>query len=407
MDSYEKLKLLGTAAQFDICAACGETAATSHSNDFPYSFIHKVSVPSMGRVSIFKVLLTNVCTNDCAYCVNQVGRDVRRTTYQPEELANLFMSLHRKRLVTGLFLSSGIGTNATLTMERMLDTVTILRRQHGFRGYVHLKLLPGASLDCIEEACRLSSRVSVNVEAPTPEHLARLSSRKDLDGAIIGRMEWVKRYSETTRRVPCGQTTQFVVGAAGESDRDILRTTRRLYGDIRLRRAYFSAYRPIAGSRLEGVPPAPPMREHRLYQSDWLLRVYRFPLEEVELALKKDGALPLSKDPKQAIAERQPWLFPVDVNRASYSELLRVPGIGPLTAKRIVQLRGGHQVRSLDEVRRLGGAAKRAAPYLWLKDADRASRPFAVQAPLFMLANDPTPTPMDAATPAEESLPVV
>lgn len=385
METEDKLWMLGTAAQFDVCGACGPQTSARR-NESPYQFIHKASVPGRRPINLLKVLLTNVCLNDCAYCVNQVGRDVRRSAFRPEELVRLFVDLHRRRLVQGLFLSSGIGADATQTMTRMLDTVAILRQSYEFKGYVHLKLLPGASLDCVEEACMLATRVSVNMEAPTAEHLARLSARKDLDRGILGLMRWVKRTIATDeRRAPAGQTTQFVVGAAGEADRDILETTHRLYSEIGLRRAYFSAFRPVLGSRLEDMRPAPPMREHRLYQSDWLLREYRFSLAEVELALKVDGNLPLSKDPKLLIAARQPWLFPVDVNRAAYGELLRVPGIGPLSARRIIQVRREHAIGTPEELRKLGAASKRAAPFVWLKDAERTSRQFAVQAPLFSL----------------------
>ena len=379
MDSTDKLNLLGTAAQFDVCGYC-ETGPSRRSNEFPWRFIHKAAVPGRGTVSLFKVLLTNVCVNDCAYCANQVGRDVPRSSFRPEELARLFMQLHEKRLVRGLFLSSGIGIDPTRTMGAMLDTVEVLRRRHHFKGYVHLKILPGASLGCVEEACRLADRVSVNMEAPTAGHLARLSSRKDLYHGILEPMRWVKKViSRNETLVPAGQTSQFVVGAAGETDRDLLHATARLYDDIGLRRAYFSAFRPIRDSRLEGARATPPMREHRLYQSDWLLRVYGFSLSDVELAVGKNDNLPLAKDPKLVIAERQPWLFPMDVNTATRDQLLRVPGIGPVSARRIVQTRREHAIRSLDELRKMGAATRRAAPFLWLKEMPRASRPFAVQ----------------------------
>ena len=390
MGSLDKLGLLGTAAQFDVCGACGKQTS-ARSNEFPLQFIHKAAVPGRGTVNLLKVLLTNVCVNDCAYCINQVGRDVPRSSFHPEELAKLFMDMHRRRLVQGLFLSSGIGVNPSQTMERMIDTVAILRLRHQFRGYIHLKLLPGASLGCVEEACRLASRVSVNMEAPTVHHLAQLATGKDLHKGILEPMRWVKRIMATHEaHAPAGQTTQFVVGAAGETDKDILHTAHNLYGGMGLRRIYFSAFRPVDGSRLEDVGPAPPMREHRLYQSDWLLRVYRFPPEDVELALTTNGNLPLLKDPKLAIAEKQPWLFPLDVNKASYEELLRVPGIGPTSARRIVRTRKEHAIASVRELRKMGAAAKRAAPFLWLKDMERPSRPFAIQVPLFA-SSDQTP----------------
>jgi putative DNA modification/repair radical SAM protein len=383
MGAFDKLRVLGTAAKFDVCGACGPQAAP-RSNEFPLHFIHRAIVPGQGTVDMLKVLLTNVCTNDCDYCINQVGRDVPRTSYTPDELANMFVALHQRELVQGLFLSSGIGVNPVQTMEKMIDTALILRRRHRFTGYIHLKLLPGTSYSCVEEACHVATRVSVNIEAPTAEHLAKLSSKKNLNKGIIEPMRWVRQIRATTEgATPAGQTTQFVVGAAGEHDRDILRMSGSLYKDMRLQRIYFSAFLPVAGSRLEGLGPAPPIREHRLYQSDWLLRVYRFSLDEVELALKRDGDLPLTKDPKLVIAEKQPWLYPVDVNKACYEELLRVPGIGPLSAKRILNTRNLHTIRSLDELRKMGTAIKRAAQFLWLKDTERSSQPFAIQAPLF------------------------
>ena len=383
MGPLDKLEVLGTAAQFDVCGACGKQPSP-RTNEFPYRFIHKAAVPGRGTVNLFKVLLTNVCLNDCAYCVNRVGRDVPRSSFGPEELAKTFMQLHRKRLVQGLFLSSGVGVNPTQTMERMIDTVAALRLRHQFKGYIHMKLLPGASIDCVEAACRLASRVSVNMEAPTSRHLARLASGKDLQTGILEPMRWVKQIKmDHVTQVPAGQTTQFVVGAAGETDGEILNAAHSLYNDLTLTRIYFSAYRPMGDPRLEGVPPAPPMREHRLYQSDWLLRVYRFSFQEVGLALKEGRDLPLSKDPKLVIAERQPWLFPVDVNRASYEELLRVPGIGPISARRIIRVRREHAISSLKELKEMRAAARRAAPFLWLKDMERKSRPFAIQAPLF------------------------
>jgi predicted DNA-binding helix-hairpin-helix protein len=312
--------------------------------------------------------MTNVCTNDCAYCVNQAGRDIPRTSFRPDELAGSFMQLHGRGLVQGLFLSSGIAGDPSRTMESMIETVEILRRRHEFKGYVHLKILPGASFDCVEEGCKLANRVSVNMEAPTTLHLARLSSKKDLYHGILEPMRWVKKLAAADGRLlPSGQTTQFVVGAAGESDRDILHATEALYRELDLRRVYYSAFRPVENSPLEGVPPAPPLREHRLYQADWLLRVYGFSPQEIELALEGQGDLPLRKDPKVAIAERQPWLFPVDLNRASYDELLHVPGIGPVSARRIVQVRREGSISSLEQLRKMHVVTARAAPFVWFR----------------------------------------
>lgn len=365
MEFEDRLDTLVAAAQFDVC---GYDGLRRDNRPSPLRFIHQVAVPGRTPVCLFKVLLTNVCTNDCAYCANQVGRDCPRTSFRPEELAKVFMELYTRRLVQGLFLSSGIAGNASRTMESMINTVEILRRRYEYQGYVHLKILPGASFDCVEEACKLANRVSVNMEAPTAQHLAKLSSKKNLYQGILEPMRWVKQLIATNERlVPSGQTTQFVVGAAGETDRDIIHTTEALYQEIGLRRIYFSAFRPIRNSRLEGLPPAPSLREHRLYQTDWLLRVYGFSPQEIELALGERDNLLLRKDPKLVIAQKQPWLFPVDVNRASYDELIRVPGIGPVSAKRIIQAHGEYSIYSLDQLTKMRVITKRAASFIWFR----------------------------------------
>jgi putative DNA modification/repair radical SAM protein len=357
----DKLNTLVAAAQFDVCGGPISTRS-------PLRFIHRAALPNGGFCNLFKVLLTNTCINDCAYCVNQIGRDIPRCSFQPEELARLFMELHQKRLVQGLFLSSGIGKDASQTMTSMVNVVEILCHRYEFKGYIHLKVLPGASFDCVEAGCKLASRVSVNIEAPTVRHLSRLSRRKDLQHGILERMRWVKQIvTKNENLVPSGQTTQFVVGAAGETDRDILRAAEALYREIGLRRAYFSAFQPISQSRLEEAQPTPPMREHRLYQTDWLLRVYGFTTNEVELALDQNDNLALGKDPKLAIAQKQPWLFPLDVNRASYDELLRVPGVGPVSARRIVETRKESSISSMQQLKKMRVVTGRALPFIWFQ----------------------------------------
>ncbi len=364
MEVLDKLEILTAAAEFDICGYDG----TRRHNSSPLRFIHRVAVPGKKPVCLFKVLMTNDCTNDCIYCVNQIGRDIPRSFFRPEELARIFMELHTRRLAQGLFLSSGIAGNASRTMEAMIDTVTILRRRYEFEGYVHLKILPGASLDCVEQACKLANRVSVNMEAPTAKHLAKLSFKKNLHRDIVERMRWVKKIAQANERLlPSGQTTQFVIGAADETDRDILNTIRALYQEMELRRAYFSAFQPIKRSQSEGLLPASPMRAHRLYQADWLIRVYGFPLPEVELALGKGDNFTLTKDPKFVIAQKQPWLFPVDINKASYNELLRVPGIGPISGRRIIETRQEHTIFSLEQLKKMGVVTKRAEHFVWIQ----------------------------------------
>lgn len=361
MDIYDKVATLSSAAQFDVCGSGSRPTGRIS----PSRFIYHASLPTGGTVCLFKILLTNVCINDCAYCVNQIGRDCPRHSFQPGELAKAFMELHARRKAQGLFLSSGIGHNPTRTMELMLNTVEILRKRYEFKGYIHLKILPGAAFSCVEAACHLANRVSVNIEAPTAHHLAKLSSKKDLFRGILEPMRYVKQLmAKDESLVPSGQTTQFVVGAAGETDRDILHTTEALYQEIGLRRAYFSAFSPVSESRLESLRPTPPMREHRLYETDWLLRVYGFKPQEVELALDGKGNLSLTRDPKLVIARHQPWLFPVDVNRASYDELLRVPGIGPVSAGRIIESRKGHSIYSIEQLKKMRVVTRRAAAFI-------------------------------------------
>jgi putative DNA modification/repair radical SAM protein len=363
----DKLSTLVNAARFDSCG-CGGASSVAKS---PLGIVHNAALLGGGCIPLLKVLMTNVCLNDCAYCVNQVGRDIPRCSFQSEELAKLFMELYTKRLVQGLFLSSGIGSDVSRTMESMINTVEILRYRHKFRGYIHLKILPGAGFDFIEAGCRLATRVSVNIEAPTAQHLARLSRKKDLHNGIIERMRWVKKItSQNDSLVPAGQTTQFVVGAAGETDRDILSAGKNLYNDVGLRRIYFSAFRPISNSSLENLNPTPPMREHRLYQVDWLLRIYGFSPPDLELALDKNDNLFITKDPKLVIAQKQPWLYPVDINRAGYEELIRVPGIGPVSAKRIIETRSGHSIFLTQQLQKMGVVMKQALPFIRFKGMD-------------------------------------
>ena len=366
MNVDSKLATLAAAARFDVCGCGGSARSTAHID--PTRFIYKAALPDGGCKALFKVLQTNVCVNDCAYCVNQQGLDIPRTAFKPDELARLFMDLYQKKMVQGIFLSSGIAGDASATMTRMIETIEILRRQYRFRDYVHLKLLPGAGMDCIEAACKLATRVSVNIEAPTAGHLGKISARKDIYEGILEPMRRVKELQlRSPGLVPSGQTTQFVVGAAGERDRDILNTTEALYREMRLRRVYFSAYKPIGDPRLEGVEAASPWREHRLYQAEWLLRIYKFAPGEVSLALDGGGNLPLKKNPKQIIAQKQPWLYPIDINKASYEELLRVPGIGPLSARRITQLRWIHDVSAVDQLKTLRVRYREAMPFIWFK----------------------------------------
>jgi predicted DNA-binding helix-hairpin-helix protein len=251
-------------------------------------------------------------------------------------------------------------------MDRMIACVELLRNAYQFPGYVHLKILPGASEGQIRRALQLAQRVSINLEAPNPERLEAIAPRKDFFGELTRPMKIAKGLIDASggRLAPSGQTTQFVVGAAGEADREILSTSARLYTDLDLRRIYYSRFNPVPGTALDGHEPTPAWREHRLYQADWLLRFYGFGYED--LVFDQEGNLPRKADPKMLYARNHPERFPIEVNRAARQELLRIPGIGPTSAGRLLEWRRQGTLRELDDLGRAGAVAERAAPYVLL-----------------------------------------
>jgi predicted DNA-binding helix-hairpin-helix protein len=304
------------------------------------------------------------------------------------------MAMHKAGMVDGLFLSSGIVRDPDTTQELLNDTAKILRTRYGFRGYIHLKVMPGASLEAIKEAARWANRISVNAEAPNEQRLKAIAPDKSFQGEMLPtlkriaevitqkRLQWLERKGVVQRvgrgwiadldelaQLPTttvlSSTTQFVVGAAGESDKELLQTVVRFYREFQLGRAYFSAFRPICGTKLEDLPAETPVREHRLYQADFLLRRYGFELDE--LPFDEQGNLPRDVDPKLAWALRHPERFPVEVTKAEREELLRVPGIGPETAERIVKARKEGTLLTTEDLQRLGVRLKRAAPFLTLR----------------------------------------
>ena len=364
MDTRQKIEALGRSAQYDLCGeACGTEA--SRVRDDLGRWIYPAVLPDGKRINLLKVLLTNACENDCHYCANRASRNFRRLSFTPEDLAHTFDQMHRKGLVRGLFLSSGV-CNAARTMDRMIAAVELVRRRYAFTGYVHLKILPGATFAHVERAVQLANRVSVNLEAPNPERLARIAPPKDFTAHLLQPLHWASRLIAEGKgqRASVSQTTQFVVGAAGETDRELLSTTARLYREVDLARVYFSAFQPIVDTPLEDHPPTPPLREHRLYQSDFLFRQYGFTFED--LVFDDAGNLPSEADPKLTWAQAHPECFPVEVNRASREELLRVPGIGPTSASRILKLRRRGSFCELSDLRQIGAVAKRAAPFILL-----------------------------------------
>lgn len=363
MDKLEKLALLGESAKYDVCASSSATPKKFKNADIgrtiPSGVCHSFT-PDGRCVSLFKVLLSNQCEKDCLYCPNRAGRDVPRSHFAPEELAELFMDFYRRNYVEGLFLSSGVRHSTGRTMQELLETLEILRFRYKFGGYVHLKILPGAGEAETEKAVELANRVSLNMEAPSAIHLARLSHTKNFATEIMGGMSRIHRH--ILHQSGVSHSTQFIVGAAQESDHDILDSTVRLYSDYGLKRAYFSAFQPVPGTPLDGIVGAPLIREHRLYQADFLFRYYGFRMDE--LAFDPIGNLDLTTDPKQAYALQHPERFPLEINRASIADLLRIPGIGPRSAKKIFMLRRECAFRSVEELARIGVVTKRALPFI-------------------------------------------
>jgi putative DNA modification/repair radical SAM protein len=360
LDKREKLTLLARAAQYDLCASCGTSSARVR--DEIGRWIFPAALPDGKHIALLKVLQSNSCENDCFYCGNRRSRNVSRCDLAPEELAWSFSELVRTGRAEGLFLSSAICHDTARTMAQMIATVELVRKKYEFRGYIHLKLLPGTDDATVERAVALADRVSVNLEAPNAKRLERLSGDKRFEQQLMRPMRSAGVFRDAGIGARAGLTTQFVIGAAGESDAEILGTVAELYHQLRLRRVYYSAFQPVPLTPLQDLAPAPPLREHRLYQSDFLLRQYGFDLADIPL--DQSGNLPSEHDPKLGWALRHPERFPIEVNRADREELLRVPGIGPESAKRIILLRATSRPTCLEHLAAIGVVEKRAAPYI-------------------------------------------
>ena len=379
MDTQQKLRALADASRYDLSCACGTQKDEHRRRSRNGLWLYPATLPSGGTSIMLKTLLSSACANDCRYCPLRRERDTRRYTLTPEEVADAFMDYVRRENVFGLFLTSGVLHDPDHTMDRLVATARLLRSRHEFRGYIHLKVIPGASDAEIEEALRLASAVSLNVEAPKRSAFEALSTSKDFDRDIVRPMKLISRLTARgSRYARVKQTTQFIVGASTETDRDIVQATFGLYRRLHLSRVYYSAYqRGLGDPNIPGERPgAPPpedllAREHRLYQVDWLLRKYGFEADEIPLGA--DGNLSLQTDPKELWAERHPERFPVDVNRADRFELLRVPGLGPISVNRILDLRrGGSRVRSVADLGRPNRRLRAAEGYLKFGSAPRS-----------------------------------
>lgn len=364
MDIQQKLDLLGEGAQADLaCGSCGE--GQKRVRDDLGRWIYPVSQPDGRKIMMLKVLQTNACEKDCFYCPVRRSRNVQRTTLQPEELAGAFDQMHRARLAQAIFISSGVAGGGTRTMDRTLATAELLRRKYDFHGYLHLKLMPGAEEGAIERALQLADRVSINLEVPSAEHMAKIASTKKFAEELFSPLQIAKRLIDTKPELASKtMTTQFMVGAAGETDHAIVSRTVQLYNDLKLARTYYSAFQPVPDTPLDGLAGTPLVRENRLYQTDWLLRKYGFKFDE--LIFDPRGNLPVESDPKTIWAAHHPEFFPIDLNRASREELLRVPGIGPTSVSRILKLRRTTKLHAIEELVRIGADAPRAAPFILL-----------------------------------------
>ena len=305
--------------------------------------------------------MTNSCKNNCQYCVNRASNDFERSSFEPKELADLFIELYRRNYIEGIFLSSGVQKSTTYTMERMIAVLEILRFQYRYQGYVHLKALPNTPADLIERGAQLADRMSVNLESPNPERLKSIAGEKNFMLDLIEPINAIQKQVQKGL-LKAGHTTQFVVGAAGETDAELLRTTNWLYKKKNLKRAYFSAFIPTGETPMAGAKRVPLLREHRLYQADWLMRYYHFELGD--LVMKQDQNLSLDIDPKMAHALKNRQRFPLEINRASFQDLLKVPGVGPLAAKRLYRARKEHRFTNLQELKNLGVVTKRAKPFI-------------------------------------------
>ena len=374
-DVYEKLQHLGGMATDDILSPPSRLDSAAPRPDWrgiaprggvtPHAGVYKAAMPNGKRISLMRVMFTDHCIMDCHYCPNSYWVPRKRFGFKVDELARLFDEMHRRHMVDGLFLSSGIFKDPDATQERLLNVVEAVRSRYQFHGYIHLKVMPGVGEDALIEAGqRLGTRLSINMESPSREHLGRLSRMKDFDNGIVAPMQRINSLMQQTYGGVIGQATQLVVGAADETDWDIYARMRSLYADSGFKRVYYSAFRPVRYTPLEEHPPTPRAREHRLYQLDWLSRIYGYDEDELRPAFDTAGFLELGADPKLLIAARNAERFTVDVNHADERQLLRVPGVGPTAATRILQQRRQHTITRRQELQAMGVVLKRAMPFL-------------------------------------------
>lgn len=371
-----KLEVLAESAKYDIsCASSGTTRANKKGgigNASGWGVCH--SFTEDGRcISLLKIMLTNFCLYDCAYCINRRSNDIPRAAFTPKELADLTIEFYRRNYIEGLFLSSGVLKTPDHTMEKMLRVVKLLRTEHNFNGYIHMKSIPGASKELVYQAGLYADRLSVNVEIPLEQNLKLLAPEKDhqsvykpmhfIQQGLLENKEERRKFRSAPRFAPAGQSTQIIVGATSENDKEILNLSSALYQRQSMKRVYYSGFIPVNGydKRLPVVKETPLVRENRLYQADWLMHFYQFKVDEI--VNDRHPHLDLDIDPKLSWAIRNPEAFPIDVNRADYAQILRVPGIGVKSAKLIIASRR-HRRLTLDNLKKIGVVLKRAQYFI-------------------------------------------
>lgn len=375
MDIREKLEILADAAKYDVsCSSSGSNRKNKNNglgNVSMGGICHSYSED--GRcISLLKILMTNACIYNCEYCINRRENDTQRATFSPEEVANLTMNFYRRNYIEGLFLSSGIIKNPDYTMERLVKVAEILRYKYNFNGYIHMKAIPGSSQDLVKKMGLLVDRMSINIELPSQKALSILAPEKkiaditrpmgDVKNELMVYGEDRKKFAHTPKFLPAGQTTQMIIGAGRESDLEIIKTSEKLYSDYALKRVYYSGFVPVVKSKFtQGIDKAPLLREHRLYQADFLMRGYSFKADD--LLSTSDANFDLSIDPKSNWAINNIERFPIEINTASYFELMKVPGFGRTYANRIIEAR---QFRKLtyDSLRALKISTKRAKHFI-------------------------------------------
>jgi putative DNA modification/repair radical SAM protein len=383
LDLREKLAILADAAKYDAsCASSGSSKRDSRGGKGVGSSegmgICHAYAPDGRCISLLKILLTNSCIFDCHYCINRKSSNVRRARFTPAEVVRLTLEFYKRNYIEGLFLSSGIIRSPDYTMEQIVAVARSLREDHDFRGYIHLKTIPDADPELVRQAGVHADRVSINVELPTERGLKRLAPEKDgarIEGAMKDMRASIEEGADSKKRfrsapsfAPAGQSTQMIVGADSATDGEIIGKASLLYDRFRLRRVYYSAFSPIPdASAVLPLQRPPLMREHRLYQSDWLMRFYGFAPSEVADAAGADGMLPLDIDPKLAWALKHRGSFPVDVNRAPREALLRVPGLGVKAVDRLIASRRHRRLR-LEDVARLTLSVAKVRPFLIAED---------------------------------------